>query len=171
MLLDAYRELLNLQHFFAAGGWVLYVMFVVSFVLMLLIIERMAFRFISFPRLSMQMQEALMQTSHQWKKAGLLCEWDLSLHAFLPLIKTLIVICPMVGLLGTVTGMIQVFDSLSVYGTGNPRMMASGVAKATLPTMTGMAIALVSMLFFHRLNRWANRESQRLECVAFGGEQ
>ena len=47
-----------------------------------------------------------------------------------------------VRLLGTVYGMIEVFEVLAVLGTGNPRAMSTGVAKATIPTMAGMTIAL-----------------------------
>ncbi|MFK8014388.1 MAG: MotA/TolQ/ExbB proton channel family protein [Gammaproteobacteria bacterium] len=60
----------------------------------------------------------------------------------LSLIKALVTMCPLLGLLGTVTGMIEVFDVMAVSGTGNARSMASGVAKAILPTMAGMVGAL-----------------------------
>ena len=46
------------------------------------------------------------------------------------------------GLLGTVTGMIEVFDVMAITGSGNARSMASGVSKATIPTMAGMVGAL-----------------------------
>ena len=57
-------------------------------------------------------------------------------------IKGLVALCPLLGLLGTVTGMIEVFDVMAYTGTGNPRAMASGVSKATLPTMTGLVISI-----------------------------
>ena len=59
------------------------------------------------------------------------------------LIQGLIALCPLLGLLGTVTGMIEVFDIMAITGTGNARAMASGIAKATLPTMTGLFISIV----------------------------
>ena len=59
----------------------------------------------------------------------------------------LIGMCPMLGLLGTVYGMIEVFEVLAVLGTGNPRAMSTGVAKATIPTMAGMTIALSGLFF------------------------
>ena len=55
--------------------------------------------------------------------------------------------CPMIGLLGTVYGMIEVFEVLSFLGTGNPRAMSSGVAKATIPTMASMVITIISLYF------------------------
>ena len=67
-------------------------------------------------------------------------------------IQILITLCPVLGLLGTVTGMIEVFDVVSFFGTGNARALASGITKATLPTMTGMAISIVGLLTFTFLN-------------------
>ena len=57
------------------------------------------------------------------------------------MIKTIVVLCPLLGLLGTVTGMMVVFDVMPVSGA-NARMMASGISMATIPTMAGMVVAL-----------------------------
>jgi len=81
----------------------------------------------------------------------------------MPLIKTLIALCPLVGLLGTVTGMIQVFDALALNGTGNPRLMAAGVARATLPTLAGMAVAVSGLLLFNRLASWRDNQLHKLQ--------
>ncbi len=77
-------------------------------------------------------------------------------------IGTLVALCPMLGLLGTVTGMIEVFDVMAVAGTGNVRGMAGGVSKATLPTMAGMVVALSGMMFSVQLERSARKETQQL---------
>ena len=72
----------------------------------------------------------------------------------LKMLDGLIGLCPMLGLLGTVYGMIEVFEVLAVLGTGNPRAMSTGVAKATIPTMAGMTIALSGSFFkFDLANR------------------
>jgi len=92
----------------------------------------------------------------------LVCETRQRLHRSLPLIKTAVALCPMFGLLGTVTGMIEVFDVMAVAGSGNARGMASGVSKATLPTMAGMVAALSGMLLSVQLERFARHESNRL---------
>ncbi|WP_404983668.1 MotA/TolQ/ExbB proton channel family protein [Cobetia marina] len=84
------------------------------------------------------------------------------LRAPLPWLKLLVMICPLAGLLGTVTGMIHVFDSLAIAGTGQARAMADGVARATLPTLAGMAVAVVGLLFVTRFERVVRREDQRL---------
>jgi biopolymer transport protein ExbB len=77
-------------------------------------------------------------------------------------IQTIVKLCPMLGLLGTVTGMIEVFDVMAIAGSGNARGMAAGVSKATLPTMAGMVAALSGMLFSIQLQRFAMDETERV---------
>ena len=62
------------------------------------------------------------------------------------LIEILILICPLLGLLGTVTGMIDVFDAMSASTSGDARLLAAGVSKATLPTVAGMVAAVSGLL-------------------------
>ena len=75
----------------------------------------------------------------------LISEVNLRLKANMGFIKTLISLLPLLGLLGTVTGMVQVFEAMT-YSGGNARSMAAGVSMATIPTMSGM-IASISGLF------------------------
>jgi biopolymer transport protein ExbB len=99
--------------------------------------------------------------AHQIRRM-MLSETQLKLKRGLNLIKTIVAVCPMFGLLGTVTGMIEVFDVMAIAGSGNARGMASGVSKATLPTMAGMVAALSGMLFSIQLERFAREEGQRV---------
>ena len=64
----------------------------------------------------------------------------------------------MFGLLGTVTGMVEVFDVMAITGSSNPRAMAGGVSKATIPTMSGMVAALSGLYFSFQLARKAQTE-------------
>jgi len=91
----------------------------------------------------------------------LISEVAAKLNNNLGMIKTTVALCPMLGLLGTVTGMIEVFDVMAT-GSGNTRGMAAGVSKATLPTMAGMVAALSGMLFSIQLERYAEDETQRI---------
>lgn len=102
--------------------------------------------------------------AHQIRRM-LVSENRQKLESRLGLIKTAVALCPMLGLLGTVTGMIEVFDVMAVAGGGNARGMAAGVSKATLPTMAGMVAAISGMLFSIQLERYAESES---ESVASG---
>jgi biopolymer transport protein ExbB len=153
------EPLFALRRFFDAGGPILGVIFLVAVALWMLIIERYWYHWRLFPR-------ELAALHGRWRLAPCpdrrLAEKmrfkDLSvlrqrLSASLPLIRTLIAVCPLLGLLGTVTGMIHVFDTLGFNGTGNPRAMAAGVSMATIPTMSGLVVALSGFLFSIRLQR------------------
>ncbi|MGH0035065.1 MAG: MotA/TolQ/ExbB proton channel family protein [Myxococcota bacterium] len=96
-------------------------------------------------------------------------ELSADLHHSIPMIKALVAICPLLGLLGTVTGMIEVFDVMAIAGSGNPRAMASGVSKATIPTMAGMVAALSGLLLSVRLERVARAETERV-AAEMGGD-
>lgn len=78
-------------------------------------------------------------------------ELDRSLRA----IGILAAVAPLLGLLGTVLGMIETFDVISVFGTGNARAMAGGVSVALITTQTGLLVAIPGLLMSNRLSRRA----------------
>jgi biopolymer transport protein ExbB len=75
------------------------------------------------------------------------------LEKFLPLLNILGAIAPLLGLLGTVTGMINTFQVITVYGTGDPRMMSGGISTALVTTMLGLSVAIPIMLLHTFLSR------------------
>ena len=75
----------------------------------------------------------------------------------------MIALCPLFGLLGTVTGMIEVFSALSITGGGQARSMADGISKATIPTMAGMVAALSGVFANIYISQKAARESELIE--------
>ncbi|MDR2639352.1 MAG: MotA/TolQ/ExbB proton channel family protein [Helicobacteraceae bacterium] len=84
--------------------------------------------------------------------------WRLFFRAnVMPLLKAVVAIAPLLGLFGTVMGMIEVFEAIAHYGSGEPRVFASGIARATFPTMAGLTIALIGMFistkFIYSLGR------------------
>lgn len=81
----------------------------------------------------------------------------------LALVETMVALCPLFGLLGTVTGMIEVFDILGLTGGGDARSMAGGVSRATIPTMAGMVAAISGVFGNTIITQTARRESQLLE--------
>jgi len=86
----------------------------------------------------------------------------MSLRRNVSMIQTLVALCPLLGLLGTVTGMIEVFEVMAASGSGNTRAMAAGVSRATVPTMAGMVAAISGFIFSFRLERRAETEEDRL---------
>lgn len=93
----------------------------------------------------------------------LISQAHMKINAGLPMIKTLVALAPLFGLLGTVTGMIEVFNIMAVTGGGDARSMAGGVSKATIPTMAGMVAALSGVFANTYIMRIAERESVLLE--------
>ncbi len=81
----------------------------------------------------------------------------------LAMIKTMVALCPLLGLLGTVTGMIDVFNVLAVTGGGDAKAMAGGVSRATIPTMAGMVAALSGVFASTYIERQAMRETRHLQ--------
>ncbi len=81
----------------------------------------------------------------------------------MPIIATCVALCPLLGLLGTVTGMIEVFNVMAVTGGGDAKSMAGGVEKSTIPTMAGMVAALSGLFANTYLQRITGREQQLLE--------
>jgi biopolymer transport protein ExbB len=68
------------------------------------------------------------------------------LENFLWLVKTVSVVAPLLGLLGTVTGMIKTFQAITLFGAGDPRMMAGGISEALVTTMLGLMTAIPLVL-------------------------
>jgi len=71
-----------------------------------------------------------------------------ALESMLTLIKMIATIAPLGGLLGTVTGMIQVFQQITVYGAGDPTIMAGGISSALMTTVLGIVVAIPT-IFMH----------------------
>ena len=127
----------NLQWFFHAGGAILWVIFLVTIVMWTLIIERFWYFAHTHPKATTVTLGAWQQRQDQqsWRarkiRQALVSQLSLDLTQFLHIIRMLVVICPLLGLLGTVTGMMHIFDVITVLGTGNPRDISTGISMAT----------------------------------------
>jgi len=141
----------SLLDFFDRGGPGIIVLFVLAIVMTTLLIERLFFFISELKDLSdISVQEvSAYKDVNSWVlnkiKSKNISVINVAANRNLLLIQGLIALCPLLGLLGTVTGMIEVFDIMAITGTGNARAMASGIAKATLPTMTGLFISIVGL--------------------------
>ena len=165
-LLDALEAINN---FFNAGGPVLYLIAILTFIMWLLLLERFWYFFFDYRREAqgvIVVWEARAER-RSWDARAirdkLISETRLRISQNLDLIKTLIMVCPLFGLLGTVTGMIDVFTVLSITGGADARSMAAGVSRATIPTMAGMVAALSGVFANIYLRQKALREKQLIE--------
>ena len=93
----------------------------------------------------------------------MISEVSLDLKSTLPMIESLVVVCPLLGLMGTVTGMIEVFYVMAFTGGGDAQSMAGGVSKATIPTMAGMVGALSGIFASNWLKHRVDRDLELLE--------
>ena len=90
-----------------------------------------------------------------------------SLDDYLAVIGVLAAMAPLMGLLGTVIGMIGTFDILSVFGTGNAKGMAGGISEALITTQTGLLIAIPGLYMKGFLDRRARRLKQRVARMGY----
>jgi len=154
--------------FMARGGDVLNVIFVVTLAMWTLILERQWYFRVVYPAEARGVLDRWKARSDRisWRahqvRTLMISETTIDLNRSIGMINTLVALCPLLGLLGTVTGMIEVFDVMAAAGNGNARAMASGVSKATIPTMAGMVAALSGLYFSVRLQRFARDESEKL---------
>lgn len=169
-MFDLFEEsLIAIQDFMERGGPVLWLIALLLFVKWSLMFERLWF----------------LNSVHKKNTATALAEWEkrsdkkswhahairqelisrvsLDLKSTIPMIEVLVVVCPLLGLLGTVTGMIEVFYVMAVTGGGDAKQMSGGVAKATIPTMAGMVGALSGIFASNWLKHKTNREIELLE--------
>ena len=70
----------------------------------------------------------------------------------LTLIKIISVVAPLLGLLGTVTGMINTFQAITLFGTGDPKLMAGGISTALVTTVLGLVVAIPTVFIYTLLN-------------------
>jgi len=154
-----YETIEGMRRFLEAGGPVLWGIGLTAVLLASLIIERYWYCRRDFPRrMAQQVRRWQQRTDHgSWSalriREALIADARVQLNRTLPLIRVLVALCPMLGLLGTVTGMMAVFDVIAVLGTGNVRAMAAGISQATIPTMAGMLVALPGLYFRASLQR------------------
>ena len=160
-----------IRDFMELGGPVLNAIAVVIFWMWVLIIERIIYfraghqRNVAVEHAVWQQRDERRSWHSQQVRAAIVSRLSLAANGSIPMIKTLVALCPLLGLVGTVTGMIDVFDVLALSGTGNARSMAAGVSKATIPTMAGMVGALSGVFAAAVLSRIANRAVKNLDDV------
>jgi biopolymer transport protein ExbB len=160
-----------LDELFIRGGPVLYLLFGLTFLIFLLLIDKYIFIFIQSRTWVKEKFNSFMKinppssTKYKFVEATLISNVKRKTASNIKILDGLIGMCPMIGLLGTVYGMIEVFEVLSFLGTGNPRAMSSGVAKATIPTMASMVITLFGLYFRQDLTQRINKATEKMKLL------
>lgn len=150
------------------GGDVMWAILLVSFVLWSMIIERFLYLALKLPRKVSHLTgdwlarpERSSWHAHRIRET-LLARTKVEMGRTLPVIRMLVGICPLLGLLGTVLGMMDVFDVIRATGSNSPRSTAAGVSNAVITTMAGLVIALSGLYFSRRIELRVEEESRRL---------
>src|SRR5690606_2258199 len=163
---DAYEAI---RDFLELGGPVLRIIAIVILIMWVLILERLIY-------FRTGLQEVIRQSFAEWEarperrswyarqiRSEIISRARAAANSGLSLIQTLLALCPLLGWLGTVTGMGTVFQPIAGVGPGNARSMAAGVSMATIPTMAGMVGALSGVFLITILTRQARRRIGILE--------
>ena len=164
-----------LLEFFQRCGPMLYALLLLAVLLWTLIVERVWYYYLSFPRQAKALRREWAQRrdrssvrAHRIREA-MISQARIDLESGIGIIGTLVAICPLMGLLGTVTGMIEVFDVMALNGSSDAKAMAAGVSRATIPTMAGMVLALPGLFYVTRCRHFSRRLSQQLaDSMRFG---
>jgi biopolymer transport protein ExbB len=193
LIIDAWY---SLGEYFRTGGPVMVPLLLVSLTMWLLIAERaIVLRRLSIHPLSGQEALACIQGSHSPKAVGscavgllvlrfldrmsgdpcldrnildeLVLSLNRSLTRFLPLIGVLAAVAPLLGLLGTVTGMMSTFEVMSLFGTGNAKGMAGGISEALITTQTGLIVAIPGLYMKNFLERRAQALRRQLTATGY----
>ncbi len=168
-------ELLNpsiafdaLNDFLAAGGNVLVIIMATTFFMWALIIERLMYWSGAHSGVSKRAVRAWSaRNDHKsWYahavRDKLISEAIQEASRFNNVIRALVAVTPLLGLLGTVTGMVEVFDVMAVTGSSNARLMAAGISKATIPTMAGLVASLSGLVFINAFDSNVQKASHRI---------
>jgi biopolymer transport protein ExbB len=163
-LFGQYASFVAVRDFFELGGEVLIAIAILLLIMWLLIFERLFYLFGTHKKrvnaalaIWEQREERTSWYAHQVRER-LISVVSQGLEKNLNLLVTCVALCPLLGLIGTVWGMIEVFEVMALSGSGNVRAMALGVSKATIPTMAGMVAALSGIAVSTFLQSRAKRE-------------
>jgi len=88
------------------------------------------------------------------------------LDRFGSIILVFAAVAPLLGLLGTVTGMISTFDVITEFGTGNPKMLSGGISEALITTELGLTVAIPTLLMGNLLSGWAEMIKRNMQKAA-----
>ena len=158
----------NNSQLLMAGGWIVGLILLLTFVMWALILDRYVYLYRDIrhlvaatferwhtlrtddPKINRRLRVALTRGFHD------------TLGRWLAVIRVITAILPLLGLLGTVAGMITTFEVMTVFGTGNIRGMADGISQALVTTMAGLLAALSGIYFANDLEQRINSQTDHL---------
>jgi len=158
----ATRDLIN------EGGPFVYLIFLNGALLWMLVAERFWFFRSRLPQMADELHVKWVERKdhHSWtarqSRRAMISSLNGAMTAGLPILNMLVPLAPLLGLIGTVSGMLEVFDSMSLRGSADARTMASGVSHAMVCTMTGLAVSITGLYPQYYFRNRAKRETELL---------
>ncbi len=168
LFINPFESIRGVRDFLEMGGNVLVVIMAVNIVLLGFVYERFAYYRSTFKQVEIDtLQKWNSRSDHKSWFAHRIREQLISVaHRCVSEYRSYQSFsgaCAIIRLVGTVTGMVEVFDVMAITGSGNARAMAAGISKATLPTMAGLVTAVQGIAFITVLERRAERVVEELE--------
>lgn len=103
---------------------------------------------------------------HSWRsrqiRAAMISRLNGAMNSGLGVLRVLVPMCPLLGLLGTVSGMLSVFDAMAARGSADARSMATGVSEAMVCTLTGLAVSITGLYPVYYFRRRVRVETEKL---------
>lgn len=167
-MLDTIPIIKGVAHLINDGGPYVAWIFAVGVLLSAQVIERIWYFRRVFPAQAAELQAQWQARSDHssWCarqiRAAMISRLNSSMTAGLSVMQVLVPLSPLLGLIGTVTGMLEVFDSMALRGNADARSMASGVSEAMICTMTGLAVSIIGLYPVHYFRTRAARETELL---------
>jgi biopolymer transport protein ExbB len=151
-----------------AGGWIIVLIMALTFVMWMMILDRYVYlwrdrgRAVSRKFALWQQYSSPDPLNNKRLRAALTGQFLEDSRRWIGTIQVITAVLPLLGLLGTVTGMIKTFDVLTAFGTGNIRGMAEGISQALITTMAGLIAALTGIYFANDLEERIATEADHL---------
>jgi biopolymer transport protein ExbB len=168
-LLESLRApYLAVSDLIADGGPFVAWIFLCCLVLWTLVLERAFYFSLVLPR---QAEELLARwrardDRHSWTarqiRTAMIARLSAGMRANMRLLRVLVPLSPLLGLIGTVSGMLEVFDSMALRGSADARTMASGVSEAMICTLSGLAVSITGLYPVHYFDSRTRRQTELL---------
>lgn len=160
--------LTGVRELIAEGGWIVYTLMLSCLLMWATIADRWWY----FRRvLPAEAEAALAQWNARkdhdsWYARAIrqmmISRLNANMTANMQILRVLVPMCPLLGLVGTVVGMLEVFNSMSALGNADARSMASGVSHAMIATLTGLGVSITGLYPLYYFDSRARRETELL---------
>lgn len=159
---DALRDMRHL------GGPVVVWIFIACVLMWTIVLERFWYFRKVLPEQANQMLETWNKRANKlsWAsrqiRTAMISRLNAGMSTNLQVLRVLVPMCPLLGLIGTVAGMLSVFDSMAALGSADARSMATGVSEAMVCTLTGLAVSISGLYPVYYFKRKVRMETERL---------